>query len=186
MRHISAIIHGAIVVLVLGVAAGSTARAGVSDIEPFVGRYIGHSITNMEDQVSERDFDVTVAAQDKGGFEVSWTTFFHRPDGSVKKKASTIAFRKTERSGVYASAQKSDMFGNQVPFDPMKGDPYVWARVNGATLSIFGLLVTDDGGYEIQAYHRTLTDTGMDLEFTRTRADNIIRRISGTLQRVGD
>ncbi len=68
----------------------------------------------------------------------------------------------------------------------MDGDPYVWARVSSATLSIFGLLVPDDGGYEIQAYHRTLTDTGMDLEFIRTREDNVVRRISGTLQRVDD
>lgn len=188
MQQISRIIHTVIVALVVGVITGSTvhADADVSDIDPFVGHYIGRSITSVDDQVSKRDFDVTVAAREKGGFEVSWTTFFHRQDGSVKKKESTIAFRKTERSGIYASAQKRDMFGNQVPFDPMEGDPYVWARVSSATLSIFGLLVTDDGGYEIQAYHRTLTDTGMDLEFIRTREDNVVRRISGTLQRVDD
>lgn len=175
-----------VVFLAALLAVVTAAQAGQHSIKPFEGRFIGRSLTNMSDQVSTRDFDVTIEAGEKEGFEVSWTTFIHRGDGSVKKKASKIAFRKTDRPGVFASAQKTDMFGNLVPYDPMDGDPYVWARIDGEVLSVFGLLVTESGGYEIQTYHRTLTDGGMDLEFTRTGENGLIRSISGTLQRVGD
>lgn len=162
------------------------ARSDTHTVEPFIGRYIGHSISNLEDNVSARDFDVTIMEGRKGGFKVSWTTFIHKGNGAVKKKASTIAFKRTGRPGVFASAQKKDMFGNHTPYDPMDGDPYVWARISGKKLSVFGLLVTDSGGYEMQVYHRTLTDRGMELEFTRMGEEGLIRRVSGNLQRVGD
>jgi len=179
-RFICAILLG-LCVSMSGMSVAYSAEAG---IEPFVGRYIGHSISNMADQTSDRDFDVSITSEEERGFEVSWTTFIHRSDGAVKKKVSTISFRKTSRPGVYASAQKKDMFGNQVPHDPMQGDPYVWARLDGDTLSVYGFLVTDDGGYEMHSYHRTLTATGLDLEFTRQRGGTVIRRISGELRRV--
>jgi hypothetical protein len=49
----------------------------------------------------------------------------------------------------------------------MKGEPYVWARVIGDTLTVYSLFVDADGGYELQQFDRTLTEGGLNLEFSR-------------------
>ena len=43
------------------------------------------------------------------------------------------------------------------------------------------MLVTDDGGYEMQVYDRTLTGDGMDLNFTRVRDGKTLKNITGSL-----
>ena len=48
------------------------------------------------------------------------------------------------------------MFGHQVPLDPLKGDPYVWCRIVGRVLTLYSLQITDDGGYDLQIYERTV------------------------------
>jgi hypothetical protein len=76
-----------------------------------------------------------------------------------------------------------DMFGQSEPLDPIKGEPYFWADIHGATLTVRALLIGDDGGYEIQVYRRTLTPDGMALKFTRNRNGTELKTIYGLLQR---
>ncbi len=77
-----------------------------------------------------------------------------------KRKAYTIAFQPTQRPGVYSSAMRANVFGERVPMDPFKGDPFVWARLSGKTLSVYALIILADGGYDLQIYDRTLTPDG--------------------------
>ena len=67
----------------------------------------------------------------------------------------------------------------------MRGQPYVWARIQGDILSVFMMLITDDGGYEVHAYHRTLTTGGMKLRFTVQHGDKTLKVIEGTLKKTG-
>jgi len=166
--------------------APAPASADMERLQPFFGHFVGHSLDTEGEGVSKRDFDVTIEATDNNGFQVSWRTFIYRNNGDVKKKDFSIEFRPTDRSGIYTSAEKTDMFGARIPSDPMKGDAYTWAVVGDQRLTVYGFAVTDDGGYEMQVYHRTLTDFGMNLEFSRQREDGVFRRISGTLRRVID
>ncbi|MBT7505913.1 MAG: hypothetical protein HN644_06510, partial [Rhodospirillales bacterium] len=56
--------------------------------------------------------------------------------------------------------------------------------LSGPAGGVVGFSVSDDGGFEMQIYHRTLTENGMDLEFTRQTEDGVFRQISGKLQRI--
>jgi len=78
---------------------------------------------------------------------------------------------------------KRNVFGHNVQLDPMKGEPYVWARVDGDTLSVYSMFVTENGGYEIQQFDRTLASGGLELDFKSVRDGVIQRTVSTFLER---
>jgi len=129
------------------------APAAADDFERFIGRYAGSAQVDGDGET--RDMSVVIKAAGKG-FEVNWKSISHRADGRIKEKAYSIDFLPTRRGGIYASAMGVDVFGNPTQLDPMKGDPYVWGRITGDTLTVFSLLIDQNGGYEMQEYNRTL------------------------------
>lgn len=175
---------GALLALVFTVTSGS---AGASDrkIDDFYGEYVGRSVMGEGDSLKERDINVTIE-EIKRGFNISWSTVTHRGEGDSKRKSYSIDFRRSNRDKIYQSSMRKDVFGNPAPNDPMKGDPYVWARIKGDTLSVYALIVTDDGSYDMQAYHRTLTKDGMNLRFSRTIEGEAKKVITGELRRFKD
>lgn len=165
---------GLVVFLVMWLA--SVAQA---DITPFVGSYAGSAEMQLEDGgIQRRDLSVEIEAQKKDAFQVSWTTVTYKSDGRTKEKSYEIVFVPTDRDGVFAAAQKKNVFGHEVQNDPMKGEPYVWARIVGETLTVFSLFVDDAGGYEIQQFDRTLSEGGLNLVFNRLRNGEKLRAIS--------
>lgn len=156
----------AVSVLVLAMAA-QIVRA--DDITPFVGAYTGMAEMELSDgSTQQRDLSVEIT-ENKKSFNVKWTTVTYKSDGRTKEKSYDIEFVETDRDGVYAAAQKKNVFGHEVQLDPMKGEPYVWARIVDQTLTVYSLFIADDGGYEIQQFDRTLAEGGLDLEFNRLR-----------------
>ncbi len=151
-------------------------------LQRFYGRYAGEALAGDDKMTERRDLSVTIGPRERGFF-VHWTTAVER-SGRVKKKEYTIDFVPTERDGVFGSAMRTNMFGQQVPLDPMAGDPYVWARLVADTLTVYALHITTDGGYEMQVYARTLTAAGLDLEFTRFRDGVALRTVNGLLTRL--
>ncbi|MEP5732443.1 MAG: hypothetical protein ABJL67_24095 [Sulfitobacter sp.] len=148
------------------------------DISSFVGTYAGQAeVENGDGTTQMRDMSVTISEEDRG-FRVAWSTGTTRADGSVKLKEYSINFAPSERDDVFAAAMQRNVFGKEVPLDPMKGEPYVWARILGETLSVYSLFVTAEGGYEIQQFDRTLAENGMQLEFQNVRNGEIARRVS--------
>jgi hypothetical protein len=53
-------------------------------------------------------------------------------------------------------------------------------------LTVYALVIPDDGGYEVQTSERTLTADGIDLRFTRDLNGKETRIITGTLKRTGN
>jgi hypothetical protein len=145
------------------------AMAGSGAIEPFLGQYEGRTIVKGDGEATTRDLDVTIepVAERSDRFRITWSTIVRRSGGEPKRKSYSIAFMPTGRPGIYASAMRTDLFGNAVPLDPLKGDPFVWCRIAGKTLTVYALTITDNGGYDLQVYDRTLRDGGIDLTFTR-------------------
>jgi hypothetical protein len=80
---------------------------------------------------------------------------------------------------------KVNVFGGNVALDPMQGDPYVWARIEGPTLTVYALHILDDGGYEMQVYDRTIAEGGLELRFSRIRNGTSLRDIRASLGRIG-
>lgn len=157
-------------------------NAAAADFERFIGSYAGSAQVESDGATRQRDMSVTIAASGKG-FEVNWKSISHRADGRIKEKKYSIDFLPTRRDGIYASAMGVDVFGNPTPLDPMKGDPYVWGRITGDTLTVFSLLIDQNGGYEMQEYNRTLTAGGLDLDYQRIRNGEKLKRIRVFLEK---
>ena len=153
------------------------------EYKKFVGEYMGEGISQTDGELSKRDFTVKIEPKDEG-FLLTWVSVTRNDDGTLKRKKHTVQFKPKGKSGLYGSAMRTDMFGNQVPMDPLNGEPYVWARIEGDTLFVYALLISAKGGYEMQTYERTLTPTGMDLIYSRVRDGKMMRTVEGTLKRV--
>ncbi len=68
----------------------------------------------------------------------------------------------------------------------MRRGPFVWATIDENTLTIYALLITVSGAQDLQIYSRTLTRSGLALEFTRFYDTSAIRRVTATLRKVGN
>ncbi|WP_425045518.1 hypothetical protein [Primorskyibacter sp. S87] len=169
--------------MVLALGLSSLAQAGEALIEPFVGEYAGSaSLDNADGSTTPRDMSVSIS-ETKDGFNVSWTSTTHKPDGRIKEKSYSIDFLPTDRDGIYSAAMERNVFGHAVQLDPMKGEPFVWGRITGDVLTVFSLFVDDQGGYEMQQFDRRLADGGLDLEFSRLRDGEPMRSVSTFLEK---
>ena len=157
-----------------------TAYAAEYDI--FIGDYAGKYIPSDGDEKRIRDLSVKIDKV-KGGLNISWaTTTFNNKN--PKRKKYSIDFLKTDREHVYSAAQKKNVFGGRDPLDPMKGEPYAWARIEDRSLTVFVLTIADDGGYELQTYDRILTvDDNLDVRFSRIRNGEVIKTLEVSLRR---
>ncbi len=144
---------------------GTLARA--ADIAPFVGDYIGSAnVVDDDGTATPRDMSVSIN-ETRNGFNVSWKTTTYKLDGRVKEQKFSIDFQPSDRPDVFSAAMQRNVFGHEVPLNPMKGEPFVWGRIDGDTLTVFSLFIDAQGGYELQQYDRTLADGGLDLAFSR-------------------
>ena len=157
--------------------------ACANPIDRFSGTYTGSVSFESEGKTIQRDLNVKIAPT-KAGFTVDWTTGTYRADGTLKAKSYSVEFQPSERDGVYGAAMKNNVFGKAVPLDPMKGEPYVWGRIEGDTLTVFSLYVYDDGEYEIQQFDRTLVEGGLELKFKSMRDGHVHRELGAYLERI--
>ena len=162
------------------ILAGSPLRA--AGIDDFVGTYAGSAEFDTTSGTQKRDMSATIE-REKKGFSVTWTSVTTKSDGRTKEKSYTIGFVPSDRENIFSSAMKTNVFGKQVPLDPLKGEPFVWARLNGDTLSVFSLFINETGEYEMQEYHRTLAEGGLELLFKRIQNGVAEREIQTFLER---
>jgi len=177
LRPIWLVVSGFITLLTLPLPALA------DHIIPFIGTYTGSAdIVSADGTKSLRDMGVNIVEADEG-FTVQWMTTTHKPDGRRKEKSYSIDFVSTDRHSIYSAAMKRNVFGHEVQMDPMKGEPFVWARIVGETLSVFSLFVDDEGGWEMQEYDRTLTEGGLTLDFRLIRDGEPQRSVTTFLER---
>jgi len=160
----------------------SSPTAHAADYVIFVGNYEGIHTPSDGDEKHIRDLGVKIR-EVKNGLNISWvTTTFLKNE--PKKKKYSIDFVKTDRKYIYEASQKKNVFGGRDPLDPMKGEPYAWARIEGRTLSVSVLTINDDGGYLIQTYDRTLNENNdLDLRFSRLKNGEVLRTLEAALRR---
>ena len=151
-----------------------------ADISDFLGTFTGTTKMSSDGTEADRDMSVTISDA-KSGFTLSWTSIIHKSDGRVKENKYTITFTPSQRDGIFASAMKTNVFGKAVPLDPLKGDPYVWARVTSDTMTVFSLLIDEEGNYIVQEYHRTLAEGGLNLEYRRFRDGSALKAVNAFL-----
>ncbi|MFC6686410.1 hypothetical protein [Jhaorihella thermophila] len=169
-------------ILLSGWFSPASSRHG-APIEDFVGDYVGEAMMVTADgETQRRDLSVRIR-ETEDGFSVKWTTITYKAEGRTKQKTYEIEFLPTDRHWIYSAAMRRNVFGHEVPLDPMKGEPFVWARIMGKTLTVYSLFIDDMGGYELQQYDRTLADGGLQLEFKRFRNGEMMRSVTAFLER---
>lgn len=151
-------------------------------IERFVGSYSGEADVILEGEADLRDLNTTITSTDDG-FSVTWSSGVEKIDGRQTNKTYTIEFLPSDRSDIYGSAMKTNVFGKNVPLDPLKGEPFVWARLEGDTLSLFSLFINEAGDHTIQEYHRTLAEGGLNLRFVKVDSGEPLQELRGFLKR---
>ncbi|WP_238704879.1 hypothetical protein [Parasedimentitalea marina] len=158
-------------------------QIAVADISRFVGEYSGRAeVETREGSMSLRDMSVVI--RETGiGYSVTWTSTTEKGGGRRKAKSYQIEFQPTDRDGVFSAAMKRNVFGHTEQLDPMKGQPYVWSRITGDTLTVFSMFVAPNGDYEMQQYDRTLVEGGLQLDFNSHRNGIPTRFISTFLTR---
>ena len=168
-------------VLVLGFGTAAFADDD-KPIEAFFGEYVGTTVVDEGNALSKRDLHVKIGAASKS-FRLSWTTVIRKPDGREKTSENAFEFRPSGRAGIFVSAVRKDMFGNQVPLDPLKGESFLWAKIVRDTLSVYAMVINDEGAIELQIYDRTLTDYGLELKFSRFSEGWLTKAITARLDR---
>ncbi|EEE36325.1 hypothetical protein RKLH11_158 [Rhodobacteraceae bacterium KLH11] len=144
-------------------------QAHAADIAPFLGDYTGSAeVIDSDGTSTPRDMSVSIH-EIRGGFNISWSTISYKADGRIKDEKYSVDFQSSDRPDVYSAAMKRNVFGHEVPLDPMKGEPFVWGRIEGNTLTVFSLFIAENGGYELQQFDRTLAEGGLNLSFSRFR-----------------
>ena len=153
-----------------------------AEFSPFLGEYAGFATVETGDGPEQRNMSVEIREEGKG-FGIRWETMIHTAAGKTRKKSYDIRFVPSRRDGIYASAMKTNVFGHDVPLDPLAGEPYVWARIQGDTMTVHSLHINEAGGYEIQRYDRTLTEEGLRLDFVTIRDGGQQKAVTTMLQR---
>ena len=157
--------------------------ANASSVTPFVGDYTGSAnVVDEDGTATPRDMSVSIH-EIRNGFNVSWTTTTYKLDGRVKQQKFSVDFVPSDRPDVFSAAMQRNVFGHEVPLDPMKGEPFVWGRIEGDTMTVFSLFIDAQGGYELQQYDRTLAEGGLNLSFSRFINGNKSRAVEPFLQK---
>ena len=148
-------------------------------IAAFFGRFSGSGIAAGEDAdylgVTQRDLDVEIVAQGPG-FRASWTTVL-RQGGSpgnpnVRRRATALNFVPMDRAGQFRAVESGNL---------LSGQAVAWARIRGTTLYIYELNLLEDGRWDVQTYARTLSGSGMQLQYTRLVDGERMRTVRGRL-----
>lgn len=179
-----------LIAMVCGLIAVSRPASADQDVERFYGTYVGSATVYDADGtvVEERDMDIVVQEAKRGGLALTWTNVTlvdgRRDVPGVQRRVDTLTLVPGDDLDIYLEDTRGSLFERRRDVDAMDGDAVRWARIDNGRLGVFSLVITEDGGYELQSYERILTDIGIDIDFRRIIDGQVVRRIEGTTVRV--
>ena len=160
-----------------------TPSAGNLGITAFEGVWQGNAISessiSTNFRLTSRDIDIIVRGTDDGGFNITWNTV-QRQKGDPNNPRAKLKSTSMQFSPVRNSVWRSNKNNDPVSLPT----PYAWAFIKDRTLEIVTVQIYKDGNHETQIYRRTLSGTGMTLEFSRTLSGKPVRSASGRLVKV--
>ena len=176
------------VAVIASISLADTAQAQQNKaLSDFFGVYVGRASTSGTEEI--RDLDVIVEPN-KRGFGIDWSAVIRngemRAVPGVKRRSTQQAFQKSQKGGYFEPIAAGSVFSVRKKRDTVGGDPVIWARIHGETLSVYSLVILEDGKYELQVYDRVLTPLGMDINFRRYDDGLLTRGITGNLARTKD
>lgn len=102
----------------------------------------------------------------------------------VQRRVDALTLIPGDDLDIYLEDTRGSLFERRRDVEAMDGDAVRWGRIDKGRLGVFSLVITEDGGYELQSYERILTDIGIDIDFRRIVDGKVVRRIEGTTVRV--
>jgi len=178
MRWISHALVGSF--LLLMTATPSTAQVAQSEtLKKFFGEYHGTGVTSRKRRgrpsLDRRDLDISIKPYGDGGFTLTWTTVI-KPEYAQERRerTQTVNFIPTTRTEVWRAEQVTTL---------LSGRAVIWARIGGGSLYVYVAALTEAGGIATSVYKRSLTKTGMLLEYNRTEDGVRVRTVNATLRR---
>lgn len=158
-------------------AADDPAKPERHPIEPFVGTYAGTGVSELvggkQSKVTQRDYDVEIV-KDGDNFKVLWSSIdFRVNDGQTNPKAQgqTVVFQPTVNGKLFKGPEA----------DLMQGQTQYWAGIDGNSLTVYSVTISETGGYILNAWTRTLQGKNLLLAFRSTVDGNIRRTATGQL-----
>jgi hypothetical protein len=157
--------------------------AASAELADFFGRFEGVAIASAETsdgsdpKLSIRNLDVSVGQAGRDGFWIDWQTLIRSTDESgpqYRRKSTRLEFERV-REGVYRGPAGSG--GQDAQY-------MSWASLIGEALTVYELSRQAEGRFDLSTYRRTLTDSGMALEFSHLRNGERVRRVEAELRRV--
>ena len=160
--------------------APSASNLGIAAFEGvWQGNAVSESTISANFRLTSRDIDIIVRGANDGGFSITWNTVQRQmgdPNNPRAKLKSTSMWFSPVRLNVWRSNKNNDPVSLPTP--------YAWAFIKERTLEIVTVHIYKDGTHETQIYRRTLSGTGMTLEFSRTLSGKPVRSASGRLVKV--
>ncbi len=171
--------------LALGPGSGRAVAAELSD---FFGVFVGHAQELEDSDPMSRDMDIVIEPFHDDGFQIRWITVT-KVDGrrdvpGVERTVQSVFFEPASDRNFYVEVEADNPFREREVMVPMSGHPVRWASLEGDTLRVYSFVVLEDGRYELQIYHRTLTETGLEIVFRRFDDGELVRQIKGSTVRV--
>jgi len=158
----------------------SASNLGIAAFEGvWQGNAVSESAISTNFRLTSRDIDITVRGTNDGGFGITWNTV-QRQKGDPNNPRAKLKSTSMQFSPVRYSVWRSNNNNDPVSLPT----PYAWAFINDRTLEIVTVQIYQDGNHETQIYRRTLSGTGMALEFSRTVSGKMARKASGRLIKV--
>ncbi len=173
------------------VLVSTTVAADQRSVRDFVGEWHGVEVktSDQTEAATPQDLDLRLSAEDDG-FHLNWITFRRGAGGGLQRQKTEASFAPTDRPGVFAfrpgkKSFFSSLFADPAVANPLKGETLLWARLDGATLTVYSLAINDRGGFDLNRYARTLTDHQMTVEYTRRSENDVILTVEGRLEKTG-
>ena len=172
---------------VLAAAINMSATPGAAQdasASAFHGHWQGSGVSESEVSINfrmtARDLDVVITPTGDG-FSIAWTTV-QRQKGdpnnpSVVRKGSEIVFQSSGRDGVWHEARGKGFEA---------GDRYAWSRIEENTMITQIVEVDDEGRSDLHVYRRTLSGSGMALDFRRLIDGELVRTVDGKLIKIAN
>jgi len=172
--------------LILGLWVAMAAPSGADEaaLAKFYGQYRGKGIAESPRaesmELTSRTMDLSIRPSGNG-FEVIWSAVILGDRSAVGRRAD----RKTSRV-VFEVVEGADFYLGRGSRNPASGAALWWARVDGRRMIVQVLQIDRAGKLDHQTYVRTLTETGLNLDYKREEEGIRVRRVRGSFKRVGD
>jgi hypothetical protein len=184
------------VILIMGVAllGRLPAAAGDVSLESFHGQWRATEAAVEGDaldlEVRPGDLNTTLTVE-RGGFRLRWTALERdQATGTFARREAEATFKATNRPGVFAYDEQQTsllgrLFASPATGNPLEGETLLWARLDGPTLIVFSLGLTNRGGFDLHRAAHTLEDGVISLDHVVETEDRGRTTIRGRLQPAG-